>query len=186
MLSHDDRTAADRAFHRALGAGIAEFPVTDDALDASAAAGDVVVLGAPNVVRGGSHTGAVGAEAAIRAGKCAVLASDYYYPAPLHAAFALAERSALPFAQAWGLISFAPAQAAGLTDRGEIAEGLRADLVVLCPRENRVVATLCAGRANTLSGNPAMLGTCSSFNTFGRLITRLFSAPPEILLTTKS
>lgn len=147
MLSHDDRTAEDRAFYRSLGARIAEFPVTEEALDASVTQGDMVVLGAPNVVRGGSHTGAIGAEQAVRAGKCAILASDYYHPASLHAALALVERGALSLEGAWGLISSAPARAAGLADRGEIAEGLRSDLVVLCPREKRPVATICAGRA---------------------------------------
>lgn len=147
MLSHDDRTAEERAFYRSLGAQIAEFPISEDALDASAEGRDMVVLGAPNVVRGGSHTGAIGAEQAVRSGKCAILASDYYYPAPLHAALGLVERGALSLERAWGLISSAPARAAGLADRGEIAEGLRADLVVLCPREKRPVATLSAGRA---------------------------------------
>ena len=54
------------------------------------------MLGAPNVVRGGSHNGAIGAEDAIRDEKCTVLASDYYYPAPLQAALALDERGSLP------------------------------------------------------------------------------------------
>jgi alpha-D-ribose 1-methylphosphonate 5-triphosphate diphosphatase len=146
MLSHDDRTAAERAFYRELGARVAEFPITAEALDASAAADDFIVLGAPNVVRGGSHTGAVGAEEAVRKGKCAILASDYYYPAQLHAALALVERGVLPLEHAWELISAAPATAAGLSDRGQIAEGLRADVVVLCAREKRPVATICAGR----------------------------------------
>ena len=71
-----------RAIFRELGARIAEFPMNRETLAAAAEAGDVIVLGAPNVVRGGSHNGAIGAEEAIRGGKCAVLASDYYYPAP--------------------------------------------------------------------------------------------------------
>lgn len=146
MLSHDDRTPAERAFYRGLGARIAEFPVTADTLAASAAAGDFIVLGAPNVVRGGSHTGAVGAEDAVRQGMCAILASDYYHPAPLHAALTLADRGVLPLEQAWSLVSAAPAEAAGLVDRGRIVQGLRADLVVLCARERRPVATICAGR----------------------------------------
>lgn len=146
MLSHDDRTPAQRADYRAVGALIVEFPVTAEALDASVAAGDAVVMGAPNVVRGGSHTGALGAAAAIAAGKCTILASDYYYPAPLHAALALVAQGVLALEPAWNLVSAAPAGAAGLTDRGQIVEGRRADLVVLCPRDQRVIATLCAGR----------------------------------------
>ena len=146
MLSHDDRTPDERAFYRKLGARIAEFPVTAAVLDASAAAGDFIVLGAPNVIRGGSHTGAFVAEAAIREGKCAILASDYYYPALLHAALSIADSGILPLEDAWALISAAPAEAAGLRDRGRIAVGLRADLVVLSAREQRAVATICTGR----------------------------------------
>lgn len=146
MLSHDDRTPEERVFYRGLGARIAEFPITPETLDVSAAGGDFIVLGAPNVVRGGSHTGAIGAEAAIGRGKCSILASDYYYPAPLYAALALVDREVLPLEQAWALISSAPAEAAGLLDRGRITEGLRADLVVLSPRERSLVATICAGR----------------------------------------
>ena len=152
MLSHDDRTPEERASFRALGARIAEFPVTKDTLDASAAAGDFIVLGAPNVVRGGSHTGAIGAEAAIREGKCTILASDYYHPAPLQAVLSLAERGVVPVEQGWRLISSTPAEAAGLSDRGRIEAGLRADLVVLCARQQRPVATICGGRAVYRSG----------------------------------
>lgn len=146
MLSHDDRTPEERAMFRELGARIAEFPVTMDTLDASAEAGDFIVLGAPNVVRGGSHTGAIGAEEAIRQGKCTILASDYFHPAPLQAVLGLVERGVLPLEQAWRLISSAPAEAAGLSDRGQIAAGLRADLVVVCARQKRPVATICGGR----------------------------------------
>lgn len=147
MLSHDDRSPEERAFFRALGVTIAEFPVTADTLDASAAAGDMVVLGAPNVVRGGSHNGAIGAAQAVAAEKCAILASDYYYPAPLRAALMLDEQEVLPLERAWELVSSAPAQAAGLVDRGRIGIGLRADLVVVCGRAERPVATIAGGQA---------------------------------------
>jgi len=146
MLSHDDRSPEERRFYRGLGARIAEFPVTAETIAASAEAGDHIVLGAPNVVRGGSHTGALGAEQAIRQGQCSILASDYYYPAPLRAALAVADRGILSLEQAWNLVSSAPAEAAGLTDRGRIAPGLRADLVVVDPRQARPVATICGGR----------------------------------------
>lgn len=147
MLSHDDMTPEMRGFYRDLGAHVAEFPMTAPALDAAAAAGDVIVLGAPNVVRGGSHNGAIGAEQAIREAKCTVLASDYYYPAPLRAALSLAARDVLALEQAWALISAAPAAACGLADRGHIAEGKRADLVILPRMRQMPVATLVAGRA---------------------------------------
>ncbi len=146
MLSHDDRTPAERASFRAMGARIAEFPMNAETLEEAADAGDMIVLGAPNVVRGGSHNGAIGAEDAIRQERCAVLASDYYYPAPLQAAIALNDRGTLPLERAWELISSAPASAAGLADRGVIAEGLRADLLVLPEGGTRPIATLCGGQ----------------------------------------
>jgi alpha-D-ribose 1-methylphosphonate 5-triphosphate diphosphatase len=145
-LSHDDSSPEGRSVFRDMGVRIAEFPMTAETLDAAAAAGDVIVLGSPNVVRGGSHNGAIGAEQAIRQEKCSVLASDYYYPAPLQAALALDERGALPLERAWTMISEAPALACGLSDRGRIEEGLRADLVVLPETGSRPVATLVAGR----------------------------------------
>jgi alpha-D-ribose 1-methylphosphonate 5-triphosphate diphosphatase len=147
MLSHDDRTPEDRRFYRSLGARIAEFPVTAETLEASVSAGDQIVLGAPNVVRGGSHTGALNAEQVIRQGKCAILASDYYYPAQMRAALDIVGRGILALEPAWDLVSSAPAAAAGLADRGRIAEGMRADLVVLDQQQARPVATICGGRA---------------------------------------
>ncbi len=147
LLSHDDVTPEMRAFHRGFGARIAEFPMNRPTLAASAAAGDVIVLGAPNVVRGGSHNGAIGAEESVRDGKCTVLASDYYYPAPLRAAFMLEERGALPLEQAWALVSAAPAAACGLGGRGEITEGRKADLVIVSKDRFAPVATIVDGRA---------------------------------------
>ena len=146
MLSHDDRTAAERAYYRELGARVAEFPITSEALDAAVAGGDVVVLGAPNVVRGGSHNGAIGAEDAVLRGKCSILASDYYYPALLAAALRLARSRVLSMEQAWDLVSATPAAAAGLADRGRIASGLRADLVVVRESTGMVLATIAAGK----------------------------------------
>jgi alpha-D-ribose 1-methylphosphonate 5-triphosphate diphosphatase len=146
MLSHDDSSAEMRASYRELGARIAEFPTNWETAEAAAAAGDMIVLGAPNVVRGGSHNGAISAEDAIRRGLCHVLASDYYYPALQHAAFALVERQVLPLEQAWALVSRGPAQALGLVDRGEIAPGRRADLIIVDAARHQVVRTLSAGR----------------------------------------
>ena len=89
------------------------------------------MFGAPNVVRGGSHTGWTRASDMIAKGLCSVLASDYYYPAQLLAAFRLAADGVLPLAEAWQLISAAPARAAGLTDRGVLAAGQRADIILV-------------------------------------------------------
>ncbi|MCC8942207.1 alpha-D-ribose 1-methylphosphonate 5-triphosphate diphosphatase, partial [Bradyrhizobium sp. Arg68] len=118
MLSHDDNSPAMRQEFRALGATVAEFPVNEETARDAAAAGDFIVFGAPNVVRGGSHTGWTKASDMIAKGLCSVLASDYYYPAQLLAAFRLAADGILPLAKAWDLISAGPARAAGLEDRG--------------------------------------------------------------------
>jgi alpha-D-ribose 1-methylphosphonate 5-triphosphate diphosphatase len=74
------------------------------------------------------------------------LTSDYYYPAMMRAAFVLAERGDMSLARAWALISENPARAAGLTDRGVIEAGRRADLVVVDPDSMRTVATVVGGR----------------------------------------
>ncbi|MCA3574739.1 MAG: alpha-D-ribose 1-methylphosphonate 5-triphosphate diphosphatase [Aestuariivirga sp.] len=146
MLSHDDVSPDMRAHFRGLGARVAEFPMNRDTLAAAAGAGDVIVLGAPNVVRGGSHNGAIGAEEAIRDGKCSVLASDYYYPAQLAAVRALDAKGVLALDRGWPMISSAAAEAADLADRGVIAEGQRADLVILPERGLRPMATISGGR----------------------------------------
>ena len=96
-----------RKAFRAQGVGIAEFPVNEETAREAAEAGDFIVFGAPNVVRGGSHTGWTKAADMIAKGLCSVLASDYYYPAQLLAAFRLAADGVLPLAQAWDLISAA-------------------------------------------------------------------------------
>jgi alpha-D-ribose 1-methylphosphonate 5-triphosphate diphosphatase len=84
----------------------------------------------------------------IAKGLCSILASDYYYPAQLLAAFRLAADGVLPFAQAWNLISAAPARAAGLSDRGVLAEGYRADIILVddeLPLRPRIVAVIAGG-----------------------------------------
>ena len=121
MLSHDDESPAMRRAFRAQGVTIAEFPVNEETAREAAAGGDAIVFGAPNVVRGGSHTGWTRASDMIEKGLCSVLASDYYYPAPLLAAFRLAADKVLPLGKAWDLISAAPAKAAGLSDRGTLS-----------------------------------------------------------------
>ncbi len=149
MLSHDDASLAMRRAFRALGVKIAEFPINEETAREAADAGDFIVLGAPNVVRGGSHTGWTKAADMIAKGFCQVLASDYYYPALILAAFRLAADGVLPLPEAWNLVSGAPARAAGLTDRGILAPGLRADIVLVddeVPLRPRIVAVIAAGR----------------------------------------
>jgi len=131
LASHDDDTPEERAHYRALGCRISEFPADRATASEAAAAGDATVLGAPNVMRGGSHLNRLGAAEAAAAGLCSVLTSDYYYPALLHAPFVMDQRGTLPLAKAWDLVSRNAARAVGLTDRGAIAPELRADLVLI-------------------------------------------------------
>jgi alpha-D-ribose 1-methylphosphonate 5-triphosphate diphosphatase len=149
MLSHDDESPEMRKAFRAQGVSIAEFPVNEETAREAAEAGDFIVFGAPNVVRGGSHTGWTKAADMIAKGLCSILASDYYYPAQLLAAFRLADDGVLPLAEAWNLISAAPARAAGLANRGVLAEGRRADIILVddeLPLRPRIVAVIAAGR----------------------------------------
>ncbi|MDU8927810.1 alpha-D-ribose 1-methylphosphonate 5-triphosphate diphosphatase [Alisedimentitalea sp. MJ-SS2] len=131
MLAHDETSAQDRTTHRALGMSVSEFPLTREAARAAVSNGEHTVMGAPNVLRGLSHKGNLSAIDAISEGLCTVLASDYYYPSQLHAAQALVTQGILPLEQAWALVSTNPAAAMGLTDRGAIHPGQRADMVVL-------------------------------------------------------
>jgi alpha-D-ribose 1-methylphosphonate 5-triphosphate diphosphatase len=101
LLSHDDVSPAQRRWYRSLGCRVAEFPTTFETAQEAAASGDDIVFGAPNVVRGGSHVGHTDAREMIACGLCSVLASDYYYPAPLLAAFRLVTSGTLALEQAW-------------------------------------------------------------------------------------
>lgn len=153
--SHDDGDADIRAFYRGIGAHIAEFPTTAAAARAAREAGEPVLMGAPNVVRGGSQSGNIAAEALVADGLCDALVSDYYYPALAQAAWRLADTGALTFAAAWEAVSTVPARIAGLDDRGRLAPGLRADLVVVDPRTRTVEATIAGGRMAHLAGGAA-------------------------------
>ncbi|MEQ1769680.1 MAG: alpha-D-ribose 1-methylphosphonate 5-triphosphate diphosphatase [Devosia sp.] len=130
FASHDDATQEHVEESLADGVSIAEFPTTLLAAEASHEAGLAVLMGAPNVVRGGSHSGNVSATDLAQHGWLDVLSSDYVPLALIHAAFILplrADNVSLPAAMA--MVSATPAKAAHLTDRGEIATGKRADLV---------------------------------------------------------
>ena len=130
LASHDDTTLDEVAQSVTEGVSIAEFPTTIAAAEASRAAGMATVMGAPNVVRGGSHSGNVAASDLARAGALDILSSDYVPASLLVAAFYLSDVpgvGGLPGAVC--MVSRNPALATGLMDRGEIARGKRADLI---------------------------------------------------------
>ena len=128
LASHDDRTAEEVAENAADGIRIAEFPVSMEAATAARAREMQVIAGAPNLVRGGSHSGNVAAADLVREHAVDAFASDYVPASLVEAAFAaVAEGITLP--EAVALISANPARMAGLADRGQIAPGMRADLV---------------------------------------------------------
>ena len=129
LASHDDATLAQVAEAAADRVAIAEFPTTVEAAAASHAAGIKVLMGAPNIVRGGSHSGNVAAVELARAGVLDILSSDYVPASLLLAAFELPERAAgVDLASAIRMVTKNPAEATGLSDRGEIVAGRRADL----------------------------------------------------------
>jgi len=129
LASHDDRTVEEVAENLADGIRISEFPVTGAAAAAAQRAGMRVIAGAPNLVRGGSHTGNIAAADLVRAGLVDALASDYVPCSLIEAAFALAAAGLLALPQAVALVSANPARMAGLDDRGALVAGQRADLL---------------------------------------------------------
>ena len=135
LASHDDETAAEIAENIADGIGISEFPVTAVAAAAARRGGMTVIAGAPNIVRGGSHSGNVNAIDLVRAGDVDALASDYVPAALIEAAFICADTTPLGLPAAIALITDRPARMAGLGDRGRLEAGLRADLVRVRPHE---------------------------------------------------
>lgn len=130
LASHDDTTLDEVKSSVAEGVTVAEFPTTLDSAAASREAGMATVMGAPNVVRGGSHSGNVAARSLADAGMLDILSSDYVPASLLLGAFHLADCLGIEgLPGAIRLVSKNPAHALGLADRGEIAVGKRADMI---------------------------------------------------------
>lgn len=155
MLSHDDDSIERRALFRAHGARICEFPITEEVAADARAANEAVVMGAPNVVRGGSHLGWASAAPLAERGLVNVLASDYFWPAMMEAAFIMAGRGVLDLPRAWALVSANPAEACGLHDRGRLEAGLRGDVVVVDEARRAPVAVFAEGRLAWLAAEAA-------------------------------
>lgn len=134
VASHDDESEADVATSQRRGVAIAEFPASIALAEKSRDYGAAVLMGAPNLVRGGSHVGYMSVAAAAEAGVLDCLCSDYHYPSLFHAPFKLAELGLMPFEAAWKIVSTSPAKAAGIGDtKGAIAPGLDADFLLVQP-----------------------------------------------------
>ncbi|RXF73446.1 alpha-D-ribose 1-methylphosphonate 5-triphosphate diphosphatase [Hansschlegelia zhihuaiae] len=129
VASHDDTTEAHVAAAVAAGCAISEFPTTLEAARGAHAAGLATVGGAPNIVRGGSHSGGVSAEELAREGALDALSSDYVPASLLQAVERLTREPGLPLHEAFALATSKPAETLGLNDRGRLAPGLRADLI---------------------------------------------------------
>lgn len=147
LASHDDTTAEEVVQSAAHDVRIAEFPTTEVAAAACHAHGIKVMAGAPNLIRGGSHSGNIAASDLARAGMLDILSSDYVPASLLSGAMALADIwDDLP--RAIATVTANPAEAAGLKDRGRIAPGLRADLIRFAGKDGLAVLreTWVAGR----------------------------------------
>jgi alpha-D-ribose 1-methylphosphonate 5-triphosphate diphosphatase len=129
LASHDDRTEEEITENAADGIRISEFPVTMEAALAAKRAGMQVIAGAPNIVRGGSHSGNVNAVDLLRAGAVDAFASDYVPPSLVEAAFQCAREEGITLSVAVAMVSDHPARMSGLTDRGRLQTGMRGDLV---------------------------------------------------------
>jgi alpha-D-ribose 1-methylphosphonate 5-triphosphate diphosphatase len=150
--SHDDPDAATRDYFNSIGAKACEFPTARSAAHVARVNGNPILMGAPNVVRGGSQSGNIAAQDLIAENLCDILVSDYHYPSLAQAAFTLVDAGVCSLARAWAMISSAPATAMGLEDRGTLAQGKRADLVIIDKATRRIGATICAGKIAHMSG----------------------------------
>ena len=129
LASHDDTTVAHVEEAAEAGMTISEFPTTKEAAAAAHGHAMTVIMGAPNVIIGGSHSGNVAALDLARSGHLDALSSDYVPVSLLHAIFRLVDQAGLSLPDATAKVSRNPAAMAGFDDRGEIAPGKRADLL---------------------------------------------------------
>lgn len=132
IASHDDDTVEKLAVNQELGVKISEFPITLEVAKEARKQGLMTVMGAPNILLGGSHSGNLSALDAIREDAASVLVSDYYPQALLHAIFWLHREAGLPLWQAAKYVTINPAVAVGMDDRiGSLEVGKAADLLVV-------------------------------------------------------
>lgn len=132
LASHDDDTEEKVKLSAKWGVSIAEFPSDVDIAAKSRYYGASVLMGAPNLIRGGSHVGWMSVEMAAKEGVVDCLCSDYHYPSLFYAPFQLVEMGIMPFEKAWKLVSTYPAASAGIGEnKGKISEGFDADFLLI-------------------------------------------------------
>lgn len=153
--SHDDPDGETRERYSMIGARIAEFPTARPAAAAAKAMNDPVLMGAPNIVRGGSQSGNVSALSLVEQGLCDALVSDYYYPALAAAAWHLVDAGLRSLPEAWAMISTTPAEILGLCDRGALDHGRRADVVAVNAETRAIEMTIAGGALTYLSAGAA-------------------------------
>ena len=119
--------------------------------------GNLIVMGAPNIVRGGSQSGGIAAVDLVKAELCDALVSDYYYPAMSSAIWSLHDNKIINFAKAWGLISSGPAKIMNLKTKGKLELGYFADFIIMDPVHRTIEATFCKGKPTYLGGKLADL-----------------------------
>jgi alpha-D-ribose 1-methylphosphonate 5-triphosphate diphosphatase len=143
LASHDDDTLEKVRRQADLGFSISEFPVTMEAAHEARSRGLHVIMGAPNAYRKRSTSDNLSAWDAVTAGVVDILATDYFPAAPLHAAFRFADDGVMPLHESIKLVTQNAAEAVGLRDRGRIAPGMNADLVLVEPsKPHRVRGTI--------------------------------------------
>lgn len=131
VASHDDDTRERIEIMTGLGVKISEFPINMEAASAARELGMSTIFGAPNIIRGKSQSGSMKALDAIKAGVADCLCADYAPAALIIAVMKLPQLTDIDLASSVRLVTMNPAKAAGLNDRGEIAVGKRADLIMI-------------------------------------------------------
>lgn len=154
--SHDDDSPQRIAAMHALGVSMSEFPINVETARAAKTVALPTILGAPNVLRGKSQSGSMRALDAILAGVASILCSDYQPSTLIAAAFAAARQAELPLNEALALVTANPADACGLSDRGRLRTGARADLIAVrtVAGQPLVTHTWSAGRLVFAAGYP--------------------------------